>query len=77
MATVQDGNLLHRGGLSALAQIQDEMNRLLGQLPNLSLPQLEERLMAYDQVLIERHLSPGGSADFLALGYFCTLLPSA
>ena len=77
MATVQDGNLLHRGGLSALAQIQDEMNRLLGQLPNLSLPQLEERLMAYDQVLIERHLSPGGSADFLALGYFCTLIPSA
>ena len=50
------------------------MSRLLGQLPDLSLAQLEERLTAYDQVLIERHLSPGGSADFLALGYFCTLI---
>ena len=77
MATVQDGNLLHRGGLTALAQVQGEMSLLLDQLPDLSLTQLEERLMAYDQVLIERHLSPGGSADFLALGYFCTLLPSA
>ena len=74
MATVQDGNLLHRGGLTALAQIQGEMSLLLSQLPDLSLAQLEERLIAYDQVLIERHLSPGGSADFLALGYFCTLI---
>ena len=77
MATVQDGNLLHRGGLTALAQVQGEMSLLLSQLPDLSLTQLEERLTAYDQVLIERHLSPGGSADFLALGYFCTLIPSA
>ena len=74
MATVQDGNLLHRGGLTALAQVQGEMSLLLSQLPDLSLAQLEERLIAYDQVLIERHLSPGGSADFLALGYFCTLI---
>ena len=50
------------------------MSLLLDQLPDLSLAQLEERLTAYDQVLIERHLSPGGSADFLALGYFCTLI---
>jgi triphosphoribosyl-dephospho-CoA synthase len=41
---------------------------------NLSDTDLLRELTTYDQVLIARHLSPGGSADLLALAlYFLQL----
>ena len=65
MANLQDTNVLHRGGAEGLAFVQAEAKRI-GVLP---VSEREPALFAFDDALIERNLSPGGSADMLALGY--------
>ena len=64
MATLDDTNLLHRGGAAGLRLVQREAARIAA-LPE---AQREGALLAMDDVLIEKNLSPGGSADMLALG---------
>ncbi|MCI1986151.1 MAG: triphosphoribosyl-dephospho-CoA synthase CitG [Lactobacillus sp.] len=66
MQTVEDTNLIHRGGITAWHQVQQEAQ----ELAKYDDAQLPDALREYDQVLITRHLSPGGTADFLAVGYF-------
>ena len=64
MAELEDTNLLHRGGPEGLEFVRTEA-RAIAQLP------YAERLAALvrlDTACIARHLSPGGSADMLALG---------
>lgn len=65
MAILEDTNLLHRGGADGLAFVQSEAKRIA------SLPENEREgaLLALDAELIRRNLSPGGSADMLALAY--------
>lgn len=72
MATVEDGNLLHRGGLAAWQTVQQTAQEL--QAKNLPETQLRQALAAYDQQLIQANLSPGGAADVLALGIFMGFL---
>lgn len=72
MATVEDGNLLHRGGLTAWQTVQQTAQEL--QAKNLPETQLRQALAAYDQQLIQANLSPGGAADVLALGIFMGFL---
>lgn len=65
MAVLDDTNLLHRGGMEGLAFVKEEAARIAGMPP-------EERpgeLRALDKKLINRGLSPGGSADMLALAF--------
>ena len=66
MNTVQDSNVLYRGGTEGLALVQklacDAMNVDDSQLPAL--------LDNMDAVLMKRRLSPGGCADLLALALF-------
>ena len=66
MAQLTDTNLLHRGGEAGLHLVQREARRIL----ELPLNRLEEALQALDRLCIERNLSPGGSADMLALALF-------
>ena len=66
MTFVEDGNLIHRGGIDAYKQVQQEAQQLFEEAKNLTEEQLANRLEDYDNVLIERNLSPGGSADLLA-----------
>lgn len=66
MAQLTDTNLLHRGGEAGLHLVQREARRIL----DLPLNQLEDALQALDRLCIERNLSPGGSADMLALALF-------
>lgn len=63
MARLEDTNLLHRGGMEGLMYVRREAARISGLDP-------DERLGALntlDRDLMERGLSPGGSADMLAL----------
>ena len=64
-----DSNLVARGGLPALALVQGRARRLLqGTTPPAEVRAAQ--LAALDHELIERHLSPGGSADLLAVSWF-------
>jgi triphosphoribosyl-dephospho-CoA synthase len=69
MAHNRDTNLVARGGMAGLSFVQDEARRLLEGLlppPGVRVAQL----VAFDQALIGRNLSPGGSADLLAVSWF-------
>lgn len=71
MATVEDSNLINRGGISAWQETKKQAAELLHTVTSSSLDQeLEARLLDFDQQLIEKNLSPGGSADLLALSFF-------
>lgn len=63
MAEVEDTNLLHRGGPAGLAFVQEEARRLLAAPAEARTSLLE----ALDDACIAKNLSPGGSADLLAL----------
>lgn len=66
LSTVEDTNLLWRGGPGALSFIRTEASHIL-------IAPREQRiplLVALDNVCIERHLSPGGSADLLSAALF-------
>ena len=71
MTFVEDGNLIHRGGINAYEQVQKEAQQLFQEAQKLTETELANRLKDYDNVLIERNLSPGGSADLLSLTFFC------
>lgn len=64
MASLEDTNLLHRGGTEGLLFVRSEASRIS------FLPESERvfALLSLDAELIRRNLSPGGSADMLALG---------
>ena len=65
MAVLTDTNVLHRGGPEGLAFAQSEAKKVA------SLPVSERvgALTEMDRSMIDRNLSPGGSADILALAY--------
>jgi triphosphoribosyl-dephospho-CoA synthase len=72
MSEIEDGNLLHRGGISAWQTVKEECKKI--HQASLSKEELLDELQSYDRILTQRHLSPGGSADLLALGiYFAQL----
>lgn len=65
MVVLSDTNLLHRGGEEGLRYVQTHAKAIA------FLPASERiaALTALDDELIARNLSPGGSADMLALGF--------
>ncbi|MTD42186.1 triphosphoribosyl-dephospho-CoA synthase CitG [Erwinia sp. CPCC 100877] len=69
MATVEDSNLINRGGLRAWKMVKEQAAQLF-QTYVTNPTGLQTALTAFDQQLIEVNLSPGGSADLLALSYF-------
>lgn len=70
LAVTDDTNLIHRSDLATLREIQSRLQKLLADDPYPSLKVIEE----LDREFIERNLSPGGSADLLALTYFLHFL---
>ena len=66
LAEVEDTNLLHRGGPEGLALVQSRARSILAASP----PAYGEGLLELDRACIARNLSPGGSADLLALALF-------
>lgn len=71
MAHTEDSNLYHRGGADGAAFVKQQAAAILQAPP-------EQRValtQALDEALIDRWLSPGGSADLLALALFLGKLP--
>lgn len=69
LAHNQDTNLVSRGGMDGLAYVQSQAKTIMHHTAFLS-PAREQALEVLDKTLIERHLSPGGSADLLAITWF-------
>ena len=65
MSVVEDTNLLYRGGREGLALVQRESARILSKSRQEYIPELQK----LDDECIKRNLSPGGSADIIALTY--------
>ena len=72
MARLEDTNVVHRGGIDALAAHRS----FCAELDERSLPNEELRaaLERYDDELIALNVSPGGAADLLSLGIFFSLM---
>ena len=73
MSIMEDTNLLHRGGMEGLEYVKREAGRISKLLaeadPGDEYTSLTLAIESFDDELIKRNLSPGGSADMLALGY--------
>ncbi|OFI46492.1 hypothetical protein BG262_05615 [Floricoccus penangensis] len=66
----EDANLLHRGGREGLKYAQNLSSELL----NSDFQDFENQMIEVDEKFIEKNLSPGGSADLLAIIYFLNKL---
>jgi triphosphoribosyl-dephospho-CoA synthase len=66
IAVLEDTNLLHRGGAEGLRYAQRCAQRFLD-AGGVRQPRWETRAQAVHHAFVERHLSPGGAADVLAM----------
>jgi len=66
MCETEDSNVIYRGGLAALDFVQEHAAAILQHI-DLTKDEDLELVRAFDDICIEKHLSPGGSADLLAL----------
>ncbi|PWC84756.1 2-(5'-triphosphoribosyl)-3'-dephospho CoA synthase [Azospirillum sp. TSH100] len=71
-----DTNVVARGGLGGLAFLQGEAMRLR-RAGGVGAPGFLRRMAALDDAVIRRNLSPGGSADLLAVTWFLSHLTGA
>ncbi len=71
-----DTNLVSRGGLAGLNYVRDYSGRLLREGGVLA-PEGLNKMEAFDDELIARHLSPGGSADLLGVTWFLARFPAS
>ena len=71
IATVTDTNMIRRGGLDVARARQDEARALLSRVTPET---LHQELLSLDQAYISANLSPGGSADLLALSLFLVFI---
>ena len=66
LASIEDTNLLYRGGTGGLRYAQEAAAGFLGQ-GGVEQPDWRERAQAVHQSFVDRRLSPGGCADLLAI----------
>jgi triphosphoribosyl-dephospho-CoA synthase len=74
MAVNADTNLVSRGGLAGLNFVREHSSKLLREGGVLA-PDGLKKIEAFDAELIRSHLSPGGSADLLAVTWFLSRFP--
>ncbi len=75
LAVNDDINLVSRGGLAGLDYVRAYAKSLLEEGGVLA-PDGIERMAAFDDALIARHLSPGGTADLLGVTWFLAQFPA-
>jgi triphosphoribosyl-dephospho-CoA synthetase len=66
IAATDDTNLIHRSDRQTQLQVKAQIAKLIAETPYPT-PDVIEQL---DREFIEKNLSPGGSADLLAVTYF-------
>ena len=74
LAFSSDTNLVSRGGMAGLHYVRAYAQKLLRE--GGVLIDGVKKMAAFDDALIARHLSPGGSADLLAITWFLAQLPA-
>ena len=74
IACVEDTNIIHRGGHGVLESVRQELRAFLAAGP--SMGEMREKAAELDRDFIARHISPGGSADLLAVILFLHYLDS-
>lgn len=72
MAVSQDTNIVARSSYERMEELRRQTAELIAQ--NLPAGSLLEQVAQLDQQYIQEHVSPGGSADLLALTYFLRFL---
>lgn len=75
LAVNPDTNVISRGGIKGLNYVKRYARRLL-KIENLYGERLHHALKKMDSELINRNLSPGGSADLLAVGWLLSHFPA-
>jgi triphosphoribosyl-dephospho-CoA synthase len=75
LAVNNDTNLLSRGGSAGRDYVRAYAKTLLGEGGVLA-PDGLCKMAAFDDALIARHLSPGGTADLLAITWFLAQFPT-
>ena len=73
IASTEDTNLLHRGGMGGLEHAQRRAREFLA-AGGIAGPHWNEQLAQVGREFVERRLSPGGSADLLACAWFLVRL---
>ena len=73
MATLHDTNVVHRVGEAGLAWVQQVARDFL-ESGGAIVADAEHRALALHHAFRIRHISPGGSADLLAAGFFVARL---
>jgi triphosphoribosyl-dephospho-CoA synthase len=73
LASMEDTNLLHRGGAAGLRHAQEAAARFLGQ-GGVEQAEWRERASEVHRDFVARHLSPGGCADLLTITLFLDAL---
>ena len=76
MAELDDTNLLHRGGVEGLALAQDAARAFLHR-GGVGASGWRDEAVSLHHAFVERNLSPGGSADLLAVTLFLDSLAGA
>jgi triphosphoribosyl-dephospho-CoA synthase len=66
LASIEDTNLLYRGGMDGLRYAQEAAAAFLGQ-GGVEQPNWREQAGAVHRAFVDRRLSPGGCADLLAI----------
>ena len=66
MANVTDTNMVKRSSLEEMRDLQERIRRMLAAPEGIK----ESQVLALDEELIRRNISPGGCADLLALTYY-------
>ena len=66
LASIEDTNLLYRGGIDGLRYAQEAAAAFLGQ-GGVELPNWREQAGSIHRSFVDRRLSPGGCADLLAI----------
>lgn len=69
MATVEDSNLVHRGGIDALLFVQEKAKNLIKEEKTFTSTTIF-KIEQLNELFVEKNLSPGGSADLLILVIF-------
>ncbi|MFK8243476.1 MULTISPECIES: triphosphoribosyl-dephospho-CoA synthase CitG [unclassified Facklamia] len=72
MSNIEDGNLIHRGGIKQWEEIKLESANLFQKISNGA--DVHLLLNEYNEILVKRYLSPGGAADLLCVSIFLTHL---